>query len=208
MTLRARLFAWFPTAWLLSCAACAVAFIIAPSVGLLLGGLAIIYLLPVACYRAHNALWPLNEGRSFIDAPSYSPWWGGHQFQVVYTAFPAFETALRLMPGVYSAWLRLWGSRIGRGVYWPPIADIPDRALLEVGDGAIFGNRIACYAHVILRRERTLVLYVRRIRIGERALVGAGSRLGPGTQIEAGYALPALTDATIGRRFRQTEPPC
>ena len=208
MTLRARVFALFPTTWLLSVLACAVAFTVTPSVWLLAAGIAIIYIVPVTCYRAHNALWPLAEGLTRIDAPGYSPWWGGHQFQVVYSAFPALETALRLVPGAYSVWLRLWGSRIGRDVYWPPMMDIPDRALIEVDDGAIFGNGVACYAHVVQRRGLALMLYVRRIRIGASALIGAGSRLGPGTQIGAGYTMPVFTVATIGRRFRQTEPPC
>jgi hypothetical protein len=30
-------------------------------------------------YRLHQALWPLLEGPSRIDAAGYSPWWGGHQ---------------------------------------------------------------------------------------------------------------------------------
>ena len=156
---------------------------------------------PTACT---SALWPLAEGRSRIDAPGYSPWWGGHQCQVMYTAFPALEAALRLVPGVYSAWLRLWGSRVGRGVYWTPLVEITDRALLEVGDGVVFGHRVACYAHLDQAARATgSSLYVRRIRIGDGALLGAGSRLGPGAHIDAGVALPLLTDVGVGRRDPQ-----
>ncbi len=139
-----------------------------------------LYAVPVAAYRVHEWLWPLAEGPSRIDAPGYSPWWGGHQCQVMYSAFPALEAALRLVPGLYSAWLRLWGGRVGRGVYWTPLVEITDRALIEVGDGVVFGHRVACYAHLVKPRSDGLVLYVRRIRIGDGVLLGAGSRLGPG----------------------------
>jgi hypothetical protein len=110
--------------------------------------LAVLYLVPVATYRLHGALWPLVEGASRIDAPRYAPWWGGHQCQLMYSALPALEAALRLVPGLYSGWLRLWGSRVGRGVYWTPLVEITDRSLLEVGDGVVFGHRVACYAHL------------------------------------------------------------
>jgi len=201
MTLRARLFALFPAAWLLLVLLAFASWLSAPaSVPRALLGLVTVYLLPVACFRLHQLAWPLVEGRTQLDAPGYIPWWGAHQFQLMYTAFPALEAALRLIPGMYSAWLRLWGSRIGRGVHWTPRVEISDRSLLEVGDGVIFGHRSACYAHLVQRRRGGLVLYLRRIRIGQGVQLGAGSRLGPGASIAAGVVLPALTDVGVGRR--------
>lgn len=200
MTLRARLFACFPAVWLATAIACLAIFVMLPGFGSLALLLATLYLLPVACYRLHDLFWPLREGRSRLDTPEYSPWWGGHQFQVVYSAFPALEAALRIVPGAYSAWLRLWGSRIGRRVHWTPQVDITDRALLDVGDGVVFGHRVACYAHLIKRRRDGLVLYVRRIRIGNGVLIGASSRIGPGARVGDGVALDVLTDVGVGRR--------
>jgi len=203
MTLRARLFSLFPAAWLCLVAWAFAAWTFAPySPWRLLAVLAVLYLVPVACFRLHDLAWPLLEGRTRLDAPGYVPWWGAHQMQVMYTAFPALEAALRLVPGAYSAWLRLWGSRVGRGVHWTPRVEITDRSLLEVGDGVLFGHRAACYAHVVHRRAGGLVLYVRRIRIGDTVQVGAGSRLGPGAAIDAGVVLPILTDVGVGRRVR------
>ena len=164
--------------------------------------LATVYLLPVACFRLHQLAWPLAEGRIRLDAPGYAPWWGAYQFQLMYTAFPALEAALRLIPGAYSAWLRLWGSRIGRGVHWTPRVEISDRSLIEVGDGVIFGHRSACYAHLVQRRSGGLILYLRRIRIGQGVQIGAGSRLRPGASIAAGVVLPVLSDIGVGRRVR------
>lgn len=204
MTLRSRLFAWFPAAWLALAAAAALALLRAPGLATLAVLLSVLYLLPVACYRLHEALWPLREGRSRLDAPGYSPWWGGHQLQLVYAAFPALEAALRLVPGLYSAWLRLWGSRVGRRVHWTPRVDIGDRGLLEIGDDVVFGHQVVCFAHVVTRRPSGLFLYVRRIRIGRGVLLGFACRLAPGVRIDADVALPARTDVFAGRRIRAT----
>jgi hypothetical protein len=200
MTLRARAVALFPLAWLcLNVAIVVGAATIRASLLVLLP--LSIYLVPVAAFRIHQALWPIKEGRSRLDSPEYSPWWGAHQFQVMYAAFPALEAALRLVPGCYSAWLRLWGSRIGRRVHWTPRVEIADRSLLEVGDDVVFGHLTACYAHLIKRRDSQLILYVRRIRVGDRVLLGAGSRLGPGARIASGATLDVLTDVGVGRRI-------
>jgi hypothetical protein len=205
MTLRARLCGLFPALWMLAVLASALLLVMLPGVATLLLVGFMVYLLPVLCFRVHDAVWPLVEGRSRIDAPGYSPWWGGHQFQVMYSAFPALEAALRLVPGLYSAWLRLWGSRVGRAVYWTPLVEITDRSLLDVGDGVVFGHRVACYGHLIKRRRDGLVLYVRRIRIGAGAMLGAGSRLGPGAHLDDGVDLPLLTDVGVGRRVRKAD---
>ena len=95
MTIRARMFTLFPAVWLLAVVA-SVAWWIGSvaSVPRLLLVLAALYLLPVACFRVHQLLWPLAEGRTRLDTPEYVPWWGAHQCQLMYTAFPALEAAL------------------------------------------------------------------------------------------------------------------
>jgi hypothetical protein len=202
MTLRARVFALFPAAWMILAAAAALALAVWPGVVPALLLLAVLYLLPVGCFRLHEALWPVREGRSRLDAPGYSPWWGAHQLQLVYLAFPALEGALRLVPGAYSAWLRLWGSRVGRRVHWTPRVDIVDRNLLDIGDDVIFGDRVACYGHLVKRRGDGLVLYVRRVRIGDGVLLGAACRLGPGVRVDDGAVIDNRTDVMLGRRVR------
>ena len=202
MTLRARVFGLFPMAWLATVGTCAYFAVIEAGPASVPALLAALYLLPVACFRAHNAFWPIVEGRSRLDTPEYCPWWSGHQFQIVYSAFPALEAALRLIPGAYSAWLRLWGSRIGHRVHWTPRVDITDRSLLEVGDDVVFGHLVACYAHVVMPRRDGVLLYVRRIRIGRGVLLGFACRLGPGVRVEDGVALESRTDVFAGRRIR------
>jgi len=202
MTLRARAFALFPAAWAALALLALARLAAAPGLAALAALAFVLYLLPVACFRLHQAAWPIVEGRSWLDAPEYSPWWGSHQFQVMYSAFPALEALLRLVPGAYSAWLRLWGGRIGRRVHWTPRIEITDRSLIEVGDDVVVGHRFTCSAHVITRRRGRLLLYVRRVRIGSRVLLGFACRLAPGVRIDDDVALPSRTDVFIGRRVR------
>lgn len=153
--------------------------------------LSTIYLLPVLCYRLHNALWPVEPGGSYLIGKSYSPWWGGHQLQLIYLAAPWLEGLLRLVPGLYSAWLRLWGSTVGRSVYWTPQVEIGDRGLMIIGDQVIFGHRAVAFAHVIKPRRDNLLLLVKPITIGSGAFIGAGAVLGPGVEVEPGAFVEA-----------------
>jgi hypothetical protein len=70
MTLRARLFGLFPMLWLAGSGACVLYLASAPGVVSVLALFAVLYLVPVATYRLHDAFWPLVEGSSRIDAPA------------------------------------------------------------------------------------------------------------------------------------------
>jgi acetyltransferase-like isoleucine patch superfamily enzyme len=83
--------------------------------------------------------------------------------------------------------------------------EIADRAFLDVGDFVVFGHRVALYPHVVDRRKNgDIILYLKRIHIGDRAFIGAGSRLGPGATIPDDSRLPAQTDVFINERFEET----
>jgi acetyltransferase-like isoleucine patch superfamily enzyme len=160
-----------------------------------------VYLLPPLAYRLHERWFPLREGASVLSEPTYSPWWGGHQIQVPFIAFPALEAILRLT-GLYSPWLRLWGARIGRRVYWTPLIEITDRALLEIGDDVIIGHKCGFYAHAIRPARGRLYLYARRIRIGSGCFLGAGSGFGPGASVPDNTYLPFRTEVYPGKTAR------
>jgi len=154
----------------------------------------ILYGLPLLAYRLHSRFHPVTEGISYLQSSKYSPWWGSHQIQLIYIAFPALEALMRLIPGVFSFWLRMWGSDIGQQVYWAPGLEIADRGLLTVGDRAIIGHRVGLYAHVIKPKRQDLLLYIKRIHIGENAFIGSASRLGPGVAIAPNTSVPVATD--------------
>lgn len=158
----------------------------------------VVYLLPPLLFRAHQRLFPLREGAHRMIGPTYVPWWGGHQLQLPFIAFPVLEAVLRVL-GLYSAWLRLWGAKVGRGVYWTPLVEITDRSLLELGDGVVVGHKCGFYAHAIKPARGSLYLYCKRIRVGDGAFLGAGSGFGPGAVVEAGAYLPLRTEVFPGR---------
>ncbi len=191
MTLRGRLLALFP------------AVVIAVALGAVLSlgawGLPVaalaLYGLPPLAFRVHQVLCPVREGPSHLVGEGYSPWYGGHQLQLLYTALPALEAVLRLVPGLYSAWLRTWGAKVGRGVHWTPRVQILDRALVEIGDRVIFGHEVVLLSHVIKPTKRgNLLLFVKRIRIGDGVLLGAGCHLGPGVVVDPGVMVPVTED--------------
>ncbi|MCI0486269.1 MAG: acyl transferase [Blastocatellia bacterium] len=160
---------------------------------------AIIYLLPPVTLRLHQSIFPIREGASNLSERKYSPWWGAHQIQLIYIAIPQLEALLRMVPGLYSAWLRLCGSKVGRNVYWTPNVEITDRSMMEIGDRVVMGHRTHFFAHAIKPGRRGAILYTRRIKIGNDVFIGAGSRAGPGVVIADGVYLPILTDLYVNQ---------
>ena len=192
MTPLGALITFFPAFVALLGAGCGGWLVLRPGWLPVAAGLTTFYLLPLAAYRLHGWWFPLREGGSRLVG-GYSAWYGGHQIQAIYLTLPVLESLLRLVPGLYSAWLRLWGAKVGRGVYWTPQVEIIDRGLLEIGDRVVFGYRSGVVSHVIRPSKGNLLLYVGKVRIGDRAFIGAGSYLGPGVTVAAGAMVPATT---------------
>ena len=152
-----------------------------------------LYGFPVFVHRLHGIVWPISEGVSYLKADQYSPWWGSHQIQAIYLALPALERLLRLIPGAFSSWLRLWGAEIGQQIYWTPELEIADRGLLQVGDRAVIGQGVGLYGHIIKPKKGDLLLYVKQVQIDSDVFVGAWSKLGPGAVVAADTYLPVAS---------------
>lgn len=144
------------------------------------------YGLPLLTYKIHNYFYPLEEGIFYLKGKEYSPWWGSHQIQLIYITFSFLESGLRLIPGAFSLWLRLWGAKIGKNVYWTPKLEIADRSLIEIKDNVIFGQSCTILSHAIKPKKQDLMLYVKKVKIGNNAFIGASSCLAPGVVIEDG----------------------
>lgn len=110
-------------------------------------------------------------------------WFLYYQLQSVYSHFAFFERFLKIFPGAYSAWLRLWGSKIGRAVNWTPECQIVDRGHLEIGDRAFIGNRSYLSAHVLKKSKDRYFLYVKRIQIGADTMISYQAHISPGVVI-------------------------
>ena len=194
MTLLSKILSFFPAVILLLTGGSIINFARSPGLLSAFTVLFSIYGIPVLVYRLHQWKYPLQEGVSYLRRKQYNPWWGSHQIQVIYIAIPALEALLRLIPGVFSAWLRLWGAKVGQNVYWTPGLEIADRPLLEIGDRVVIGHRVGIYSHIIKPRKQDLILYVKKVKIGNDVFVGAGSHLAPGAVIEDGVYIPAATN--------------
>jgi hypothetical protein len=152
----------------------------------LLAGLACLYLTPPILARIVSTVLSIQEGRIALNHPSFLGWWATAQFQMIFNRFPFLEEAVRVFPGIYSNWLRLWGSRIGRLTFWAPGVTVLDRGYLDIGDDVVFGAGVRLNGHVLARNSSgQLELALGTIKIGSGASIGGYSLLTAGTEVAA-----------------------
>lgn len=190
MTPLGRFFAIFPGLHLAAIGLAFASFVAGPTLDRAVVLALSVYGVPLAAFKLLERTTPIEEGPSYLDRPEFSPWWAGHQVQTVLNAFPAFETVLRVLPGVYSAWLRHWGGTVGSGVYWTARAEVLDRNLVDVGDRVVVGHAVIFCSHIIKPTKNGLFLWVKRVQVGAGAVLGAECRLGPGARVAEGAVVP------------------
>jgi hypothetical protein len=158
------------------------------------------YVLPLVLFRVTNAFLPLKDGAHYYNPAQASPWVMSFYLQALYGAFPQLERNLIVL-GLFSPWLRLWGSKVGTNVLWTSHTQILDRSGLEIGDNVFFGHMCLLTPHVTDLRHGKLLFYFRKIHIGHNVFLGGACRIGPGVRIDDGVALPAATDIFIGKHI-------
>jgi acetyltransferase-like isoleucine patch superfamily enzyme len=202
MTAADRLFSYFPLLMtVLSFAALGV-FAQWPSLWSAILLLFVVYFVPPIAQRWMLRWAKLKDGVSEIDGRKFSAWLATHHIQAFYDALPYLESLLRVLPGFYSMWLRLWGSRVGYGVDWPVRMDVLDRSLMDIGNRVVFAREVELCAHVRKKTDggRTRVL-VRGVRIGSHAFIGAGTRIGPGASIPSNASVPEMTMVGVNEAY-------
>ncbi|MGH7388339.1 MAG: acyltransferase [Candidatus Rokuibacteriota bacterium] len=172
-------------------------------------GLALLYLFPPLMARTLLALWGPTPRSATLGSAAFLRWWALGQLQLVFNRLPQLEELLRLVPGLYSAWLRLWGSRVGRLVFWSPGVVVTDRQLVDVGDRAVIGMGARIAPHIVLREpDGTARLVAAPVVIGAAAMVGGlavfgpGARMAPGETSHRTLVLPPFWTWEQGRRRR------
>lgn len=156
---------------------------------------ATLYLLPPIIARLAGAT-SLAEGTHALGGPAFRRWWLVAQIQAIFNRLTILEEALRLVPGLYSTWLRLWGSSIGGMVFWSPGTLVLDRSMLVVGRRVILGGGTRLTPHLLAPDDDGVMrLIVGRIRIGDDALIGGMSVLAPGVTVDAGVSTRAALAA-------------
>jgi len=139
---------------------------------------------PLVC-RLVLMAYPIRRGSSPVGkkAPGH-PWLFTFFLQQPYNSFPALERALRLIPGIYSQWLRLWGAKIGAGIIWTPRCQIVDRPLVSIGNRTIVGNESYIASHALIRKNGALNLFIAPVEIGSHCVLGLRSVVSPGTRMK------------------------
>lgn len=156
-----------------------------------LGAAAVLYLFPPLAARLLTAACGKPAGRYAPGDGAFLVWWVTLQLQTLFLRLPFLEELLRLVPGLYSAWLRLWGSKVGGRVYWSAGTVVLDRGYLDVGDGVVFGAGVRLNGHVLAKEDGRMTLIVDVVRVGAGAAVGGYSLLTAGTEVAAGETLRA-----------------
>lgn len=147
--------------------------------------IAIIYLLPPMLWRLLRLFIPAKMGASYLgkNSKTVNGWFVSYQIQQIYNALPFLEALLKLIPGAYSAWLRLWGARIGKSVNWTCQSKIVDRPFIHIGDRCLIGNEAYLSAHAIKKKDDRYLLYLKEITIGSDVVLSLQSIVGPGAVI-------------------------
>ena len=115
---------------------------------------------------------------------------------MLYLRLPFMEEFLRFVPGLYSLWLRLWGSKIGKLVYWPAGLRLLDRGYLDIGDYVFFGADVRLNPHVITKENEKNMLLLDTVVIKKNVSIGGYSLITAGVCIEEGEALNAYSILT------------
>lgn len=154
----------------------------------IISALAFLYILPIIPARLLRESLRKSPPKIPIGATEFLKWWACFQCQVLFLRFPASEEIIRLIPGCYSLWLRLWGSRIGKFTYWAPRTSILDRGFLDIGDNVVFGAGVKLNPHVMEKGK----LLLAPVKIGDRSLIGGYSLLTAGTVISPNETVRAF----------------
>ncbi|MDC7248156.1 MAG: hypothetical protein PQJ35_07450 [Sphaerochaetaceae bacterium] len=98
-----------------------------------------LYLVPAGLGGLVTRLWPTPIGTFGLTDPGYRHWW--LMLQLPFNLLPVLEEVLRLAPGLYPAWIRLWGRHLSAQGFVGPGVMIGDRHLIRVGPRTVLGAR-------------------------------------------------------------------
>lgn len=154
--------------------------------------LAWLYLVPALIGGAVTRLWPTPTGTFGLGDPGYRHWWLMLQLQLPFNRLPFLEEALRLVPGLYPLWIRLWGGHLSAQSFVGPGVMIGDRHLIRVGPRAVLGARAGFSGHIAFRDDTgRWRVTVAPCFVGPDAIVGGDAGMGPGAELAPGATLPA-----------------
>lgn len=195
---------WIGCAWFAACVA--LPLLAVPLVGPVLGVVIWALLAPwsalIGMAGVHRLLPRSEEGtfHPFRDRGSIN-WalkgWAPSMYLTV------FQPLYFMNQGFQRAALRCFGARIGSGAWLTSRTIIREPHRLRLGEGSVVGE----FVHLVCSYQpRPGVLVVGDIDIGDRALIGAYTHVGPGVRIGAGsrleHGVRVGGHSTVGRDCR------
>jgi hypothetical protein len=161
------------------------------------------YLVPPLMVRLARTRTTLSAERYRVGSAGFLRWWFSAQCQVLFNRLPVLEEILRLVPGLYSTWLRLWGAQVGPLVYWAPRVAVYDRSFLDVGARVVIGADTKICPHYLARSTSgDMELVLSPVVIGHDALVGGSSLLPSGVRIDPCEQTPGYRPMAPFAHFR------
>ena len=161
--------------------------------GCVISGILFIYLFPLILHKFTCHIIPLEEGISYIEKGKYNPWLTSYRIQKIFLILPILEKVLMCVPGLFPLWLRAWGSKVGKGVEFPPSTLITDRSFLNIGDNVLIGNEIYFSPHLVKRKNMKALVFLKTISIGKNSFIGGKVNLFAGSTLSNGFELPAVS---------------
>ena len=133
----------------------------------------IVFILPPLLWRLSRVLVPVEHGMSSLDddAENFNGWVISNQLQKIYNYAPVIEILLKCIPGLYSAWLRLWGASIGEKIQWSLAGKVIDRPFIHIGDRCIIGQKARLKAHQLRVSHQKTILILSEVRIESDAII-------------------------------------
>lgn len=151
-----------------------------------------LYLLPPLGCRIGLLIFGPGIGRHSVKSAAFLRWWLAAQWQVIFNRLPFLEELLRLVPGLYSFWLRLWGAEVGSLVYWSPGVVVLDRSYIRIGARVVFGAGVRLNPHVIVPgKGRDAQLWLAPVTLEHDSLIGGYCLVTAGATVPAGLSVPA-----------------
>lgn len=150
-----------------------------------------ILILPAMLCHLSSAWWPVRGVVASTSAAARR-WWWQQQLQMPFNRLPWIEELIRLVPGLYPCWLRLWGGRVSLLCIFAPRSVVTDRQLVRIGKGAIIGDGSVLGGHLVQRSaEGAWSIIIAEVTVGNGAVVGVRAVLGPGSVVEDGEQMTA-----------------
>jgi acetyltransferase-like isoleucine patch superfamily enzyme len=167
----------------------------------------IIYVIPPLKWRVVAKMFPPKKGVSYVgkNATKENSWIISYHLQQVYNAIPMIENTLKIIPGLYSLWLRLWGARIGKKVNWTAQSINVDRPFIHIGDRTLIGNQSYLSAHAIKKKDDRYILYLQDVIIENDVVIAVQVLIGPGVHIHNKAFVSARAGVRPGTKISEGE---